>query len=60
MSLVRELCRLTGETEWVEPRVNIRKPDEVGAYTAALAKFAALAGKAFSHFVWGISDRGMK
>ena len=26
VSLVRELCRLTGETEWVEFKVNVRKP----------------------------------
>ena len=57
VSLVRELCGLTGETEWVEFKVNIRKPDEVGEYISALANSAALVGKAFAYVVWGISDR---
>ena len=58
VSLVRELCGLTGETEWVEFKVNIRKPEEVGEYISALAYSAALVGKAFAYMVWGISDRG--
>lgn len=53
LSLVHELCRLTGETEWVEFKVNIRKPEEVGEYISALAYSAALIGKAFAYVVWG-------
>ena len=30
VSLVRELCGLARETEWVEFNVNVRNPDEVG------------------------------
>ena len=30
ISLVRELCGLNRETEWVEFKVNVRKPEEVG------------------------------
>ena len=56
VSLVRELCGLTGETEWVEFKVNVRKPEEVGEYISALANSAALVGKAFAYVVWGISD----
>lgn len=57
ISLVRELCGLNRETEWVEFKVNIRKPEEVGEYISALANSAALVGKAFAYVVWGVSDR---
>ncbi len=57
VSLVRELCKLTGELEWVEFKVNVREPEEVGEYISALANSAALVGKAFAYVVWGISDR---
>lgn len=57
VSLVRELCRLSAETEWVEFKVNVRKPEEIGEYIAALANSAALIGKPFAYVVWGISDR---
>lgn len=57
VSLVRELCKVTGESEWVEFKVNVREPEEVGEYISALANSAALVGKAFAYVVWGISDR---
>ena len=57
VSLVRELRKLTGELEWVEFKVNVREPEEVGEYISALANSAALVGKAFAYVVWGISDR---
>ena len=57
VSLVRELCKLTGESEWVEFKVNVREPEEVGENVSALANSAALVGKAFAYVVWGVSDR---
>ena len=57
VSLVRELCRLSAETEWVEFKVNVGKPQEVGEYISALANSAALVGKAFAYLVWGVADR---
>ena len=56
VSLVRELGKLPGETEWVEFKVNAHKPQEIGEYVSALANSAALVGKSFAHVVWGISD----
>lgn len=56
VSLVRELCRLPQETEWVEFKVNDAEPQEIGEYLSALANSAALAGKAFAYLVWGVSD----
>ena len=54
--LVRELCRLPKETEWVEFKVNSDRPREIGEYISALANSAALSGKAFAYLVWGVSD----
>ena len=54
--LVRELCKLPKETEWVELKVNDAKPQEIGEYISALSNSAALAGKAFAYLVWGVAD----
>lgn len=55
--LVRELCKLPHETEWVEFKVNNADPREIGEYLSALANAAALNGKAFAYLVWGVEDR---
>ena len=56
VSLVRELCKLPHETEWVEFKVNEADPQDVGEYLSALANSAALVGKAFAYVVWGVAD----
>ena len=56
VSLVRELCKLPQETEWVEFEVNDAEPQAIGEYLSALANSTALAGKAFAYLVWGVSD----
>ena len=56
VGLVRELCTLSAETEWVEFKVDRHEPEEIGEYISALANSAALAGKAFAHVVWGVAD----
>ena len=43
--LVRELCKLPRETEWVEFKRSNEHPQELGEYISALANAAALAGK---------------
>ena len=55
-SLVRELCGLTRETEWVEFKVDEAEPQAIGEYLSALANGAALVGKAFAYLVWGVRD----
>ena len=55
--LVNELCKLPGETDWVEFKVNHHEPRRIGEYVSALANSAALAGKSFASVVWGISDQ---
>ena len=54
--LVRELCKLPQETEWVEFKVGQEDPQTIGKNTSALANSAALEGKAFAYIVWGIRD----
>ncbi|NLC58900.1 MAG: transcriptional regulator [Armatimonadetes bacterium] len=54
--LVRELCGLPHEVEWVEFKENNAEPQEIGEYISALANSAALVGKAYGYLVWGIED----
>lgn len=54
--LVRELCALDRETEWVEFKVNDAEPQAIGEYISALANSAVLVGKAFAYLVWGVRD----
>ena len=56
VSLVHELRGLPRETEWVEFKVNLALPQEIGEYISALANSAALVGKASGYLVWGVSD----
>ena len=56
VSLVRELCALPRETEWVEFKVDEAEPQAIGEYISALANGAALVGKAFAYLVWGVRD----
>ena len=55
-SLVRELCALPRETEWVEFKMNDAEPQAIGEYISALANAATLVGKAFAYLVWGVRD----
>jgi predicted HTH transcriptional regulator len=55
-SLVRELCALPRETEWIEFKVNQAEPQETGEYLSALSNAAALVGKAFAYLLWGVRD----
>ncbi len=54
--LVRELCKLPRETEWVEFKVNNSDPQTIGEYISALANSAALNGKAFAYLLWGVEN----
>ena len=56
VSLVRELCKLPRETEWVEFKENNANPQAIGEYMSALANSATLAGKARAYLVWGVED----
>jgi predicted HTH transcriptional regulator len=56
VSLVRELCKLPNETEWVEFKAGNDNPQEIGEYLSALANSAALVGKAFAYLIWGVEN----
>lgn len=56
-NLVRELCKLPEETEWVEFKRNNSNGEEIGEYISALSNAAALAGKANAYLIWGIDDK---
>lgn len=55
-SLVRELCALPRECEWVEFKRNNDDPQEIGEYISALANTAALVGKGSAYVLWGVRD----
>ena len=56
LGLVRELCNLPHETDWVEFKVNYREPQDIGEYISALANAAAVHGKAHAYMLWGVED----
>ena len=56
-SLVKELCKLPAETEWLEFKHNNAEAEQIGEYISALANAAALYGKAFAYMLWGIDDK---
>ena len=56
-SVIRELCKLPKETEWVEFKTNKAEPEEIGEYISALANAAALLGKVVVYLIWGIDDQ---
>ena len=55
-SLLRELCKYSTETEWVEFKENDKNPEQIGEYISALSNSAALVGKACGYLIWGIKD----
>ncbi len=54
--LVRELCNVSGETEWVEFKENNADPEIIGKNISALSNSAVLSGKTAAYIVWGIRD----
>ena len=57
VGLVRELCNLPHETEWIEFKVNHRKPQTIGQYISALSNAAALHDKVHAYILWGIENK---
>lgn len=55
-SLLRELCALPQETEWVEFKQGNDDAPLIGEYISALANAAALLGKEYGYLLWGIDD----
>lgn len=55
-ALLRELCHLSHETEWVEFKHNNADAPMIGEYISALANSAALLGKQSGYIVWGVDN----
>ncbi|SOZ22158.1 conserved hypothetical protein; putative DNA interacting protein (helicase/transcriptional regulator) [Cupriavidus taiwanensis] len=55
-SLVRELCKLPTETEWLEFKRNRVDHEQIGEYISALSNSAALANRAHGYLIWGVDD----
>ncbi|MCD8306890.1 MAG: putative DNA binding domain-containing protein [Clostridia bacterium] len=54
--LVSELIKYDHEEEWLEFKENWFQPDELGHYISALANCAALEGRKFAYFIWGVTN----
>ena len=55
--LLSELFQFSKEREWFEFKENWFEPIALGEYVSALSNAAALVGKEFAYFVWGVSDK---
>ena len=55
-ALLKELCHLPDETEWVEFKHNVDVV-KIGEYISALANSAALLGKQSAYLVYGVDDK---
>lgn len=54
--LVKELCKLPNETQWVEFKHNNYNPEMIGQDISALANSAALHEKSCAYMLWGVHD----
>ena len=55
--LVRELCKLPSETEYLEFKTNNYDPEMIGQNICALANSACLLDRENAYMVWGINDK---
>ena len=56
ISLINDLCKLPGETEWVEFKKNKAEAEEIGEYISALSNSSALLGKNKAYILWGVDN----
>ena len=57
IDIIKELREYDSEREWFEFKVNWFVADELGKYISALSNSAAIAGRKYAYFVWGIDDK---
>lgn len=55
--LVNELRAFSFEKEWFEFKENWLQPAQLGEYISAISNSAAMLGRDYGYFVWGISDK---
>jgi len=56
-AIVKELCAYHEEQEWFEFKENWFQPVALGEYVSALSNAAAVHGKKYGYFVWGVNDK---
>lgn len=54
--ILKDLLQFSKEREWFEYKENWFQPVALGEYVSALSNAAALFGKEYGYFVWGIND----
>ncbi|MCD8120471.1 MAG: putative DNA binding domain-containing protein [Lachnospiraceae bacterium] len=54
---IYELLSYVSEKEWFEFKENWYHADELGQYISALSNSAAIVGKSYAYFVWGVNDK---
>ena len=54
--LIKELCKLPNETQWLEFKHNNYNPEMIGQDISALANSAALHEKSCAYMLWGVHD----
>lgn len=59
-ALLKELFQYTREREWFEYKENWFQPVALGEYISALSNAAAIKGKKYGYFIWGIHDETHK
>ena len=55
--LLKELFQFSKEREWFEYKENWFQPVTLGEYISALSNSAALVGKEYAYFIWGVNDK---
>lgn len=54
--IIEEILQFSKEREWFEFKENWFQPVTLGEYVSALSNAAALVGKEYGYFIWGIND----
>ena len=54
--LVKNLCSIEKEPEWLEFKCNNKDPKLIGEYISALSNSAAMLERPCAYIVWGIED----
>ena len=55
-SLVRTLCKLPTEVEWVEFKCNNADPERIAKYISGLSNVATLEEEPYAYLIWGVED----
>lgn len=57
LKLIKRLCNLPEETEWLEYKLNNVDKEMIGEYISALSNSAAICERETAYMLWGINDK---